>query len=82
MKMEKTNKNEKQPLKLWLVEITTTDGEGLQFYVSAINQFEANKKADGYAELAENKELFRCYQGMGFRLLPGPGSEVDIENIA
>jgi hypothetical protein len=61
---------EKQPLKCWLVEITLTSGEGLQFYVTAKDQHEAYIKADGYAELAENKELLRCYQGKGFTLLP------------
>jgi hypothetical protein len=61
---------EKQPMKYWLVEITLTSGEGLQFYVSAKNQFEANIKADSYRELAQNKELLKCYQGKGFTLLP------------
>jgi hypothetical protein len=82
MKMEKTNKkNEKQPLKVWLVEITLTSGEGLQFYVSARNQHEAYEKADGYAELAENEHLLRCYKNMGFRLLPGPGKEMDDDEL-
>ncbi len=61
---------EKQPMKYWLVEITLTSGEGLQFYVSAINQQEALKKADGYSELAENKSLEAYYKSMSFRLLP------------
>ena len=69
---------EKQPLKLWLVEITSTDGEGLQFYVSARNQFEANQKADGYGELAENKQLWDCYKRMGFKYLPGPGNDLGL----
>ena len=60
---------EKQPMKYWLVEITLTSGEGLQFYVSAIDQHEAYKKADSYAELAENEKLRECYKGMGFKLL-------------
>jgi hypothetical protein len=80
MKTKQTVRKElgKQPLKMWLVEITLTSGEGLQFYVSAKNQHEAYKKADGYAELAEgNKKLKECYKGMGFRLLPGPGGNVD-----
>lgn len=71
MKMDKTKKQEeKQPLQLWLVEITLTSGEDLQFYVSAINQFEAYKKAEGYADLAENESLRRYYKTMGFKLLP------------
>ena len=79
MKMEKTKKkNEKQPLKVWLVEITLTSGEGLQFYVSAKDEYEAYKKADGYAELAEsNESLKEYYKGVGFKLLPGPGGNVD-----
>jgi hypothetical protein len=74
MKMKNKKKfskeDEKQPLKCWLVEITLTSGEGLQFYVTAKDQIEAYKKADGYAELAENEKLLRCYQGKGFTLLP------------
>jgi hypothetical protein len=62
--------HEEQPRLYWLVEITSTDGEGLQFYVSAKDQHEAYIKADGYAELAENKQLWDCYKGMGFTLLP------------
>ena len=79
MKMEKTKKkNEKQPLKVWLVEITLTSGEGLQFYVSAKDEYEAYKKADGYAELADGSEkLKEYYKGLGFRLLPGPGNTLD-----
>jgi hypothetical protein len=62
--------NEKQPMNYWLVEITLTSGEGLQFYVSAKDQHEAYIKADGYAELAQNESLLRYYQGKGFTLLP------------
>lgn len=57
------------PKRYWLVEITSTDGDKLQFYVPAINQHEAYKKADEYAFLAENKELRKIY-GNGFKLLP------------
>ena len=61
---------EEQPMLYWLVDITLTSGEDLQFYVSAINQYEAMLKADGYAELAENSEqLKECYKGKGFTLL-------------
>ena len=61
---------EKQPMKYWLVEITLTSGEGLQFYVKARNQIEAYEKADDYSELAENKELMKFYKGVGFSQLP------------
>ena len=69
-KKKAPKEQEKQPLKCWLVEITLTSGEGLQFYVTAKDQHEAYKKADGYAELAENKELLEWYKGRGFTLFP------------
>jgi len=56
-------------MKYWLVDITLTSGDTLQFYVSAKNQIEAYKKADNYAFLAENEKLRKIY-GSGFRLLP------------
>lgn len=64
------NGQEKQPLKCWLVEITLTSGEGLQFYVTAKNKYYAYEKADAYAELVENEELRKSYQEKGFGLLP------------
>jgi hypothetical protein len=70
MKMEKTNKNQKQPLKVWLVEITLTSGKDLQFYVSAKTLHDAYKKADDYAELAENEHLYNYYNSKGFTMLP------------
>jgi hypothetical protein len=68
MKMEKTKTNQKQPLRIWLVEITLTSGEGLQFYVSARTQLEAYEKADDYSVLAENEKLCNYYKG--FKMLP------------
>ena len=62
--------HKKQPLKCWLVEITLTSGEDLQFYVTALNEHEAYVKADGYAEMAECKELQHYYKSKGFTLLP------------
>ena len=59
---------EKQPMLYWLVDLTLTSGEKLQFYVSAINQIEAYRKADMYSELAEIKQLQKFYDG--FKLLP------------
>lgn len=70
-KKVRKDEQEEQPMLYWLVDITLTSGEELQFYVSAINQYEANLKAHGYADLAESSEsLKECYKGMGFTLLP------------
>lgn len=44
-------------MRLWLVEITSTDGEILQFYVNAITQFDAYKKADEYVYWLDNEGL-------------------------
>jgi len=41
----------------WLVEITSTDGEILQFYVSGLTKFDAYEKADGYVYWLENEKL-------------------------
>jgi len=67
-KKKSSDGKQKQPMKYWLVEITLTSGEDLQFYVSAINKHEAYKKADDYAFLAENESLRKFYKG--FKLLP------------
>jgi hypothetical protein len=67
-KKKVSKEQEKQPLKCWLVEITLTSGEDLQFYVTAKDQFAAYEKADGYAEMAENRHLREFYKG--FKLLP------------
>lgn len=69
MMMKKKEKNPKQPKKYWLVDITLTSGSVLQFYVSAINQFEAQRKADDYAVLAQNEKLKKIYD-RGFKLMP------------
>lgn len=73
--MKKTKKGapqgeEKQPLKCWLVEITLTSGEDLQFYVTAKDEFMAYEKADAYAIMAENEELKNYFKGRGFTLFP------------
>lgn len=72
--MRKTRKDpkgqSKQPMKYWLVDITLTSGEELQFYVSAEYEHDAYAKADGYAELASNSSLANFYKGKGFTLLP------------
>ena len=57
-------------MKYWLVDITLTSGEELQFYVSALDEYDAYEKADGYAKLSENDMLANCYKGKGFTLMP------------
>lgn len=52
----------------WLVEITSTDGEILQFYVNALTQFDAYEKADGYVYWLENEKLRNILKT--FRLMP------------
>lgn len=58
MKNKKQNaENEEIPLRYWFVEIALTSGEFLNFYVKAIDEFEAYKKADGYSQLVSNEQL-------------------------
>ena len=68
-KKKKKAENEEVPLRYWLVELTLTSGRVRTFYVKAINQFEANKKADEYADLASNKKLFDLVTE-NFKMLP------------
>ena len=44
-------------MRLWLVDITLTSGEVLQFYVSGMTQFDAYEKADGYSYWVGNEKL-------------------------
>ena len=66
---KKARKRPKPVMRYWLVEITLTSGEGLQFYVKAITQHYAYQKADGYAYLAEHNEKLKSKMKQ-FRLLP------------
>ena len=68
-KKKKKTEDEKVPLRYWLVELTLTSGRVRTFYLKAINQFEANKKADEYAEFASNEKLFNLVTE-NFKLLP------------
>ena len=68
-KQKKKAENEEIPMRYWLVELTLTSGRVRTFYVKAINQFEANKKADEYAEFASNEQLFNVVTEK-FRMLP------------
>jgi len=67
--VNKKRVTEKPPMKYWLVELTLTSGRVRTFYVKARYQHEAYEKADGYAELVENEQLFNKVTD-GFRLLP------------
>jgi len=62
-------KSKKPPMKYWLVELTLTSGRVRTFYVKARYQHEAYEKADGYAYLASNEQLFDLVTSK-FRLLP------------
>jgi len=59
----------KQPMKYWLVDITLTSGEVLQFYVKARTQQFAYEKADEYAFIAEHSAKLRSTM-KEFKLLP------------
>jgi len=67
--VKKKRVTKKPPMKYWLVELTLTSGRVRTFYVKARYQHEAYEKADGYAELVENEQLFNKVTD-GFRLLP------------
>lgn len=67
--VDKKRKTEKPPMKYWLVELTLTSGRVRTFYVKARYQHEAYEKADGYAELVGNEQLFNTVTDK-FRLLP------------
>ena len=69
MMMNKKKNDGNEPMRYWLVQLTLTSGEVRTFYVKAINQFEANKKADGYAEFASNEKLFDLVT-KNFKMLP------------
>jgi len=45
-------------MKYWLVELTLTSGRVRTFYVKARFQADAYEKADYYAGLVSNKQLF------------------------
>jgi len=66
---KKLSKEEKAKIiNYWLVEITSTDGEILQFYVSGLTQFDANEKAQGYSYWLTNERLKNKLKT--FRLMP------------
>ena len=52
----------------WLVEITSTDGEILQFYVSGLTRFDAQEKAESYKYWLANEKLKNKLKT--FRLMP------------
>lgn len=53
----KKEEDQKQPVKYWLVDITLTSSERLQFYVKALTEFDAYEKAYGYTDLVSNEGL-------------------------
>jgi hypothetical protein len=69
MNKKKKAENEEVPLRYWLVELTLTSGRVRTFYVKARFQSDAYEKADYYACLASNKQLFDLATEK-FRLLP------------
>jgi hypothetical protein len=56
--VDKKKKTEKPPMRYWLVELTLTSGRVRTFYVKARFHADAYKKADYYASLVSNKQLF------------------------
>ena len=67
--VKKKKVTEKPPMKYWLVELTLTSGRVRTFYVKARYQHEAYEKADDYAFLVGNEQLFNKVTD-GFKLLP------------
>ena len=55
-------------MRVWLVEIASTDGEVHKFYVSAMTQFDAYEKADGYKYWLNDEKLKNKLST--FRLMP------------
>jgi hypothetical protein len=55
-------------MRLWFVEITSTDSEIQKFYVSAMTQFDAYEKADGYKYWLADERLKNKLST--FRLMP------------
>ena len=55
-------------MRIWLVEITSTDGEIQRFYVSGMTQFDAYEKADGYKYWLADERLKNKLSN--FRLMP------------
>jgi len=62
-------KSKKPPMKYWLVELTLTSGRVRTFYVKARYQADAYEKADYYASLVSNKQLFDLATE-NFKMLP------------
>lgn len=52
----------------WLVEITSTDGEIQEFYVSGLTRFDAQEKAESYSYWTANERLKNKLST--FRLMP------------
>ena len=66
---DEKKESKKPPMKYWLVELTLTSGRVRTFYVKARYQQHAYDKADYYASLASNEQLFNMATE-NFKLLP------------
>lgn len=64
---KKAKAPKKLPMKYWVVELTSTDGDVRTFYVKARTQFDAYQKADGYQFWMENPVL---KSKLTFKLMP------------
>ena len=69
MGKKKKRTPENPPMKYWLVELTLTSGRVRTFYVKALYEYEAYEKADYYASLVDNEQLFNTVTDK-FKLLP------------
>lgn len=68
VKKKLSPEEEAKIFKYWLVEITSTDGEILQFYVSGLTKFDADEKAQGYSYWLADEKLKNKLST--FRLMP------------
>ena len=66
---KRKKKPEKPPMRYWLVELTLTSGRVRTFYVKALYEYLAYEKADYYASLVDNEQLFNTVTDR-FKLLP------------
>jgi len=68
MKNRKQKQEERKVIKLWLVEISLTSGESIQFYVKSRTKEDADEKVEGYLFWLDNEKLRNKLSE--FRLMP------------